>query len=851
MPSSSPASLRRFVASSLAPALALAAVSAAPGAGHIDMYYNPAPVVGVPETILISLPAGSTGTNVILYTKFSAPPCAEPLDCFEQFTPQALGQVTSFTYTAGPAQAQTPVSFFFVALGGQLAVSDMGVVNASAGNPLPPDTENPVLFVTQVPFSADFANVVAPFGSHRARPIDAPRGGDLFIRYPDGTLKNLTQLAGYGHSGLQGANSIAVRDPAVHWSGAKAIFSMVVGSPAQNAQTTYRWRLYEVTGLGEYDTPVITLVPGQPAGYNNVSPCYASDGKIIFTTDRPRGGEAHLYPQTDEYEATPTVTGLWKLDPATGALALLQHSPSGSFKPIVDSFGRIVFTRWDHLQRDLQKDEDIVSEWFGGNAPFQTFNYADESASAAILPNLEYFPEATHHFVYFVTNNPGYSGDMNGWVPNLIGNEFNRFAPWMINQDGTAEETLNHIGRHELMGVLEPAFNNGSGLIYHLLPNPQQANQNPIDNMMQIREVPQFPGTYVGVDAPEFFTHASGRLVKLTGHPSLNADQMTVGYLTQHATGHYRNPVVLTAGTFVSVHTADTANDDYQQPQSQYEFRMKTLKKVGAFWQPEATLTHGISRSVQWWTPFQLASYSGELWELDPVEVVARPPPPAPGSVLAAPEAAALAAAHVSKFALVQYLKANSLAVIVGRNVTTRDRNDRQQAFNLRVAGTTTQTIATSDPISTIKYLQLFQADQIRGMFKNNPVPVPGRRVIAVPLHDPAAIRPPLQGAPTGSVAIGTDGSFAALVPARRAMTWQLTDAQGTPVVRERYWLTFQPGEIRSCPSCHGANTADQAGNPPPANTPLALKNLLLYLKSIGELNGMPQIAPGADSVPP
>ena len=37
----------------------------------------------------------------------------------------------------------------------------------------------------------------------------AVRGGDLYIRYPDGTLKNLTATAGYGAVGFQGATSIA------------------------------------------------------------------------------------------------------------------------------------------------------------------------------------------------------------------------------------------------------------------------------------------------------------------------------------------------------------------------------------------------------------------------------------------------------------------------------------------------------------------------------------------------------------------------------------------------------------------------------------------------------------------
>ena len=62
-------------------------------------------------------------------------------------------------------------------------------------------------------------------------------GGDeaatLWIRTATGELKNLTQSAGYGVSGLQGASSIAVREPSVHWSGTKALFSMVVGGATQ------------------------------------------------------------------------------------------------------------------------------------------------------------------------------------------------------------------------------------------------------------------------------------------------------------------------------------------------------------------------------------------------------------------------------------------------------------------------------------------------------------------------------------------------------------------------------------------------------------------------------------------
>jgi hypothetical protein len=141
----------------------------------------------------------------------------------------------------------------------------------ATGLPLPaaaaPDaTPFPILFVTQVPIPYDFTAIASVFGNHRTDMDSVGRGGDLYIRYPDGTLKNLTALAGYGlPGGFQGSTSIAVREPSVHWSGTKALFSMVIGAPPQQYQYVTRyWQIYEVTGLGVGDTPVITKVPNQP-----------------------------------------------------------------------------------------------------------------------------------------------------------------------------------------------------------------------------------------------------------------------------------------------------------------------------------------------------------------------------------------------------------------------------------------------------------------------------------------------------------------------------------------------------------------------------------------------------------
>ena len=81
-------------------------------------------------------------------------------------------------------------------------------------------TAHSILYVTQIPVPDDPMTVVTTFGNHRGETRTSGRGGDLWIRYPDGTQKNLTQAAGYGSgSGFQGATSIAVRDPSIYWDG--------------------------------------------------------------------------------------------------------------------------------------------------------------------------------------------------------------------------------------------------------------------------------------------------------------------------------------------------------------------------------------------------------------------------------------------------------------------------------------------------------------------------------------------------------------------------------------------------------------------------------------------------------
>jgi hypothetical protein len=701
------------------------------------------------------------------------------------------------------------------------------------------DPTNSIIFVTQIPVPADFTTIGSTFGNHLSSLDSCGRGGDLYIRYPDGTLKNLTRAAGYGQWGMQTTNAIAVRQPCVHWSGTKAVFSLVVGAPKQqfDYSSTGVWQLYEITNFTDPNAvPVITKVPNQPTNFNNVSPIYGSDDRIIFTSDRPRNGEAQLYPQLDEYEEAPTVTGLWSLQPTNGDLFMLNHTPSGAFSPLIDNAGRIVFCRWDHLQRDQQADTD----WYYGYTTYGCFNWSDESSNSVATTNqTEVFPEPR----------PVRTDLLAG--TGLSGHDFNQFFPWAINQDGTGEETLNHVGRHEIGGsYANGAFTNDPNIqdLYYFGGN---YNTNTIENFLMVREDPNTPGLFYGIDALEFGTHSGGQIVSITGATNLNAFYMRVNYLTPRSThsyadsptnvppdhtGFYRNPLMTSDGYMIAAHTTytlyaagNTGSDNY--PATPFDFRLKILQFTNGFYTPGAFLTPGLTNHASYWSPDILITQTNLLWELDHVEVIARPRPTPFTVPVPAPELAAFAAAKVDVGQFQNYLRTHQLALIVSRDVTTRDHADHQQPFNLRVAGTGHQTIGATGKIYDLAWLQLFQADQLRSLnYGYINTPRAGRRVLAQYLHDPAVDNPPSLA--QASVRIGSDGSAAALVPARRAMSWQLTDTNGVGVVRERYWLTFAPGEIRSCTSCHGINLTTQAGQPAPTNTPLALISLLNYWKT-------------------
>lgn len=671
-------------------------------------------------------------------------------------------------------------------------------------------TVNPILFATAVPTPDVYTSMSSTFGNQRGLLDRAPRGGDLAIRYADGSVRFLTAEAGYGHAGAQDATSIAVRDPLIYWDGTKAIFSMVIGGNSS------KWQLYEVTGLAQGQTAVITKVAGQNPNFNNIYPAYGSDGAIFFASDSTRDQTMLGYPPLDEYEAAETTSGLWKLNAARTSVTQCTDSPSGAFNPSVAPDGRVIFTGWDHLKRDgLEPDA------------YGTFDYTSETG-ARTSTLTEVFPESL-------------SQD----IGNVIHHDMNIFQPWTVNQDCTTMETINHIGQQELQGYAGHSFNDDPNLI-DLGPTPPNANR--INNWLAVSADPNVPGRFIGVDAPEFYTDMAGGILAMNAPIGKPADQITVDYLTPRSgrtfystppadfDGRYRKPAMLTNGQIVAAYAP---NADRDGPGPLYKFRLYFVAADanGVFRKTTPLVANPIIKNV--------SGYNGALWEMDPVEVVARPVPPLTSTALQAPELAAFSQAGVDPATFTAWLVQKGLALGVTRNATARDDADKQQPFNLHVPGGV-QTIGHSGKVYDIKFLQPYQGDALRGYGGINNTDNQGRRRLARPLHDPNAVdaNPTLTGAPTGAVQLGLDGSIAMFLPARRAMTWHTTDPTGTSVVKERYWLTMQPGEVRACPVCHGVNSLDQAGRAEATNTPQALVDVLVAWKAENGGGPPPPVCP-------
>ena len=815
--------------------------------------YKTAPVVtNYTLTVVNGSGGGSYPQNTIVPITANPAPNGQ---VFKQWTGATVGNAFASSTTLVMPGSNAAVTATYIPAASNSSASSLVLAD-------------PIIFVTQPPIprelnstvSNTFLSVVTIFGNQQADTAHAARGGDLMLLTTNGGLVNLTRKAGFGTNGIQHGIGIDVRDPAIHWFGKKVLFSMVAGAPASSTDTNiFYWQLYELTNLDAViantnTPPVIVKVSNQPTNCNNVTPTYATDGRIIFMSDRAFNNQAFLYPQLDEYKGQPTVTGTYSLDPVTGDLKMIQHTPSGAFNPFVDSFGRLILTRWDHLSQDPLAADDrlgIINNGavsMNGSLNFLSETFGSPTQSTNLL---ETFPEPRK----FDTNGLAQFG--------VNGVDFNFFFPWALDQNGGNEEVLNHVGRHELQLNIPQSFTGDTNLVTftnlasRVASGVFSANTNGIGAFFQITEDPRTNGLYWGVQAGDISpfggTHSAGQIITLNGGAGVNPTNMVVTFITAAFTaspqnpnvlGLFRNPLPMSDGKLIATYTPvnntlnfgyDTNNGTASLPVSQYHFRLMSLTNAVPFWTTNQFLTGGILSTSIFWSGAMLVTNVATLWELQPVEVRTRPVPNPVVSGVAPIEQQVFAEENVDLATFQADLAQRNLALVISRNVTARDAADKQQPYNLHVPGGASS-IANGGKVYDITHLQFLQADFLRG-YTNGPNGLPqlGRRILAMPMHATTNVNyaSTKTNAPIGGTEIMSDGSQATFIPANRAVTWQFTGTNNNDsVVKERYWISFRPGEVRTCANCHGINAVDQLGRTSPTNAPFALRQLLRFWKT-------------------
>ena len=125
----------------------------------------------------------------------------------------------------------------------------------------------------------------------------------------------------------------SVRDPHVHYDGTKILFSYRKGG-------TKHFHLYEIGADG---SALRQLTDGP---FDDIEPAYLPGGDVIFPSSRCNRMVACWY--------TPVAT-LHRLDPETGTIRSLSSNIVHDNTPSVLPDGRVLYTRWEYVDRAPQK----------------------------------------------------------------------------------------------------------------------------------------------------------------------------------------------------------------------------------------------------------------------------------------------------------------------------------------------------------------------------------------------------------------------------------------------------------------------------------------------------------------
>ncbi|MFC1597074.1 hypothetical protein ACFL5Q_03925 [Planctomycetota bacterium] len=130
---------------------------------------------------------------------------------------------------------------------------------------------------------------------------------------------------------------------------------------------------------------------GKPWHTDDVHPCYLPDGKIIFSSTRCEltvlcGGSASL-----------VAPGLHRMDADGTNVQQLTHSPVSEFCPVVLDDGRVMYHRWEYIDKGARVGKTIWSMNPDGSRPQEIYGVADDTTTVYMYP--QPIPGSDHRLV--------------------------------------------------------------------------------------------------------------------------------------------------------------------------------------------------------------------------------------------------------------------------------------------------------------------------------------------------------------------------------------------------------------------------------------------------------------------
>ncbi len=113
---------------------------------------------------------------------------------------------------------------------------------------------------------------------------------------------------------------------------------------------------------------------------DDIHPCYLPDGRILFSSTRNEhtvlcGGSSHL-----------VAPGLHRMNPDGSQVEPLTRSPVSEFCPVVLDDGRVMYHRWEYIDKGARVGKTIWSMNPDGSRPRELFGLAEDTTTVYMYP---------------------------------------------------------------------------------------------------------------------------------------------------------------------------------------------------------------------------------------------------------------------------------------------------------------------------------------------------------------------------------------------------------------------------------------------------------------------------------